>query len=211
MDNFKLTARNLGKTFDNREWIYKNIDLEIKNQSAIAIKGRNGSGKSTLLKTIAGIIAPSKGDIEFNYNNKKVDKEHYNDYIGLVSPYLNVYEEFTAAEHIDLYLQLKGLKHRPTKAKELLERFSLKNSGEKYISKFSSGMKQRLKFILALITEPHILFLDEPFTNLDESGVQIVEEVMEMALQNNCAIVVASNDSREMRYCNEFIELNPEK
>jgi heme exporter protein A len=178
MNTFQFKAEKIGKTFDDREWIYKNIDLEFSNSASIAITGRNGSGKSTLLKTLSGIIAPTKGKIDFQINDKQILKEDLNDYFGFVAPYLTLYEEFSAIEHIDLYLKLKGLNTNENKAKELLEIFNLNKTGNKYISKFSSGMKQRVKYILAMITEPEILFLDEPFTNLDENGIRIVEGVI---------------------------------
>jgi len=208
MDNFELNAKNLSKTFDNKEWIYKNINLNIKNKSAIAITGRNGSGKSTLLKTLATIINPTNGTISFEINGIKIEQSKIVNYIGYVSPYLNLYEEFTAQEHIELYFKLKGINYEVKKSKLLLQEFLLDNTGTKYISQFSSGMKQRLKYILALITEPLILFLDEPFTNLDNQGIMIVENFISKHLDEHKAVIIASNDKRETNYCNNFIELN---
>jgi heme exporter protein A len=118
-----------------------------------------------------------------------------------------LYEEFSDIEHIDLYLKLKGLNTNENKAKELLEIFNLNKTGNKYISKFSSGMKQRVKYILAMITEPEILFLDEPFTNLDENGIRIVEGVISEHLSAGGAVIIASNDEREMSSCKRMIEL----
>jgi heme exporter protein A len=207
MNNFVLKAEKIGKTFDDREWIFKNIDLELGESQSVAITGRNGSGKSTLLKTLSGIIAPTKGKIELKVNDKLINKDDFNNYFGFVSPYLTLYEEFSAKEHVDLYLNLKGLKKEETKAKELLELFNLEKAGNKYIAKFSSGMKQRVKYILGLITQPEILFLDEPFTNLDEIGIRIVEDVIAKHLSSGGSLVIASNDEREILSCKNVIEL----
>jgi len=207
MNKFQFNAEKIGKTFDDREWIFKNIDIQLSNSDSLAITGRNGSGKSTLLKTLSGIIAPTKGNVEYQINDKVINKDDINDYLGFVSPYLTLYEEFSAMEHIDLYLKLKGLDTNQKKAKELLELFNLNKAGNKYISKFSSGMKQRVKYILAMITEPEILFLDEPFTNLDEIGIRIVEDVINNHLSGGGLVVIASNDEREMSSCKKMIEL----
>lgn len=207
MNKIQLKTDKIGKTFDDREWIFKNIDIELCNKESIAITGRNGSGKSTLLKTLSGIIAPTIGEIDFKYNDNIVSKDNLNNYFGFVSPYLTLYEEFSAEEHIDLFLKLKGLKLQPTRAKELLALFNLEKTGKKFISKFSSGMKQRVKYILAMITNPEILFLDEPFTNLDEIGIRIVENVISQHLSEGGSLIIASNDEREIQSCTKFIEL----
>jgi heme exporter protein A len=207
MEKFSLSGTDLAKAFDNKINIFSGINFELSNGKAIGITGRNGSGKSTLLKTVSGLTNPTKGKLEFTYNNNKIESENFNDYYGFVSPYLNLYEEFTAIEHIKLFMELKGEEIDEKKTYELLETFNIANTEEKYISKFSSGMKQRIKFILALLFKPPVIFLDEPFTNLDESGIQIVEQIMSEHLNNGGALMIASNDEREIKICSDFINL----
>ncbi len=207
MDEFSLTANNISKKFDRRKSLFENIHFILSNGKAIAITGKNGSGKSTLLKIIAGLLSASSGDIHFELNKKIIASERFNDYFGFVSPYLNLYEEFTAPEHIKLHTELKGIEFNQSRGEELLERFNLSNSKDKYISKFSSGMKQRLKLILAIYNEPPVLFLDEPYSNLDESGISIVREIIINHKSNGGGIIIATNDEREKALCDEIISL----
>ena len=105
-------------------------------------------------------------------------------------------------------MELCGLFGKNEKQLELLEELSISNTGGKYISKFSSGMKQRLKFVLAFINEPPILFLDEPFSNLDEPGILCVEKLILSHIENGGGVIIASNDSREKALCHEIISLD---
>jgi len=207
MDDFILTANNITKKFERRKSLFENINFTLTNGKSIAITGKNGSGKSTLLKIIAGLLSPTSGDTQFELNEQLISSDRFNDYFGFVAPYLNLYEEFTAPEHIKLNTELKGIEFHKSRASDLLDKFSLSNSNDKYIAKFSSGMKQRLKFILALYNEPPILFLDEPFSNLDESGINIVTDVILEQKSKGGAVIIATNDEREKALCDEIISL----
>lgn len=208
MDKFLIEGSGLSKTFDGKIPIFKNVNLILENRKALGIAGKNGSGKSTLLKIFAGLIAPTKGKITLSVNDSMIDKDNFNDYYGFVSPYLNLYEEFTAVEQIKIFLDLCGLSGKKERAEELLDELNISNTGGKYISKFSSGMKQRLKFVLAFINDPPILFLDEPFSNLDESGIVSVEKLISKHIEKGGGVIIASNDGREKALCQEIISLD---
>ncbi|MFC2131873.1 ATP-binding cassette domain-containing protein [Bacteroidota bacterium] len=208
MDRFFLKGENLSKTFDSREPVFNSIKLELKNNSIIGIAGKNGSGKTTLLKIMAGLLIPTDGNVTFSIKNNVINKEGFNDYYGFVAPYLNLYEEFTDREQIKVFMELKGLRYNEDKAEKLLSEFNLSNTENKYIGKFSSGMKQRLKFILAFMHEPLILFLDEPFSNLDEFGINSTERMIANHIDDGGGVVLASNDSREKALCHEIISLD---
>jgi len=207
MDKFTLEAKNISKKFDRRKYLFENINFTLSNGKAIAITGRNGSGKSTLLKIIAGLLSATSGETAFKLNEQPVSSDKFNEFFGFVAPYLNLYEEFTAPEHIKLHTELKGIEFNQIRAKELLDLFNLTGSNEKFISKFSSGMKQRLKFILAILNGPLILFLDEPFSNLDEAGIKIVTDVIAHQTTNGGGIIIATNDEREKSLCDEVVSL----
>ncbi|MFH1049781.1 MAG: ABC transporter ATP-binding protein [bacterium] len=207
MNEFILQANNISKKFDRRKPLFENINFTLSNGKAIAITGKNGSGKSTLLKITAGLLSLSSGEIKFEIAQKPVLQENFNVYYGFVAPYLNLYEEFTAPEHMKLHAELKGIDFKQSRAGELLDRFNLSNSKDKYISKFSSGMKQRLKLILAIYNEPPVLFLDEPYSNLDEAGIKIVTDLIIRHKSNGGGIIIATNDEREKALCDEIISL----
>jgi len=208
MEDFFLQGENLSKTFDGREPVFNSIKMELRNNGSIGIGGKNGSGKTTLLKIMAGLLIPTVGNVMLSVKNNVIPKDGFNDYYGFVAPYLNLYEEFTDREQIKVFMELKGLRYNEDKADKLLSEFNLSNTENKYIGKFSSGMKQRLKFVLAFIHEPLILFLDEPFSNLDEYGINSAERMIANHIDGGGGVVIASNDSREKALCNEIISLD---
>ncbi len=205
--NFSLTTPSVSKFFSYGKYIFKNVPAVISNNSSIAIVGENGSGKSTLLKILSGLIQPSKGKISFQINEKEIKPDLYFMHFGFVSPYLILYEEFSPLEHFRITSDLKGTKFDLEFAENYLQKFKLYHKRNDHIKTFSSGMKQRVKYIQALQNYPEILFLDEPFTNLDHDGIEIIMEIMANQLKNNGALVIASNDERETSLCNKFIDL----
>lgn len=205
---FHLSGKKISKYFSLGKNIFKNVDVNILNGSAIAITGENGSGKSTLLKILSGLIQPSKGDIDFVINGKTIKKDLYFQEIGFVSPYLILYEEFSPVEHFHITADLQGGSLESELSEEYLKKFKLYLKRNDHIKTFSSGMKQRVKYIQAILHQPKILFLDEPFTNLDHEGIETIKEIMERQLKNNGALIIASNDERETALCNEFINLS---
>lgn len=211
MDKFKLEAKGISKYFNRGAFIFKNIDLSIENNSAIALTGYNGSGKSTFLKIIAGVLKPSKGAISLTINGDKIQNTEIYRHISLVAPYLNVYEEFTSFEILEIMANIRGIDYKKDKSKALLEQLNIIRAANQPINTYSSGMKQRLKFALALQNNPEILFLDEPGTNLDNDGLEIVKEFIVNHVNSGGAAIIASNDKRETDFCNFELRINDYK
>ena len=103
----KLQAVNLTKKFD-RKIIFHNLGFELTPGSSTAITGRNGSGKSTLIKIIAGLLTQTSGELNLFYNGGKVNRENVFSYIGFASPYLNLYDEFTGQENLEIISGIRG-------------------------------------------------------------------------------------------------------
>lgn len=207
MKQFNLNGTGLGKVFVRNQYIFKDIDIELQNNNIIGITGANGSGKSTLLKILARTVHPSKGSISLNIENKEIDVEEVNSHFGYVSPYLMLYEEFTPLEHLSLTANMRGIKFDTDFAENYLRLFKLDKKKNEEIKTFSSGMKQRVKFILALQHSPEMLFLDEPTTNLDEEGIEVIKNIVFEQQLRGGAIIIASNDAREKAWCSSFINL----
>ncbi len=204
--NITLKVDGLAKTF-NGSIVFRDVSFELANSSIMAVSGRNGSGKSTLLKLLCRLIVPTAGSISYTIESKYVDGD-IRDHIAFVSPYLNLYEEFTPIEHLEMAASLCGREHDKELTAGLLELFNLYHKKDEYIKTFSSGMKQRVKYIIAVSRRPDILFLDEPFTNLDNEAVAIIDEIILSQAHSNGIVVIASNDDRETKHCNKFINLN---
>jgi heme exporter protein A len=205
--NLKLIANDLSKSFYLSRPVFSGINFEIFNSDIFGIAGENGSGKSTLLKILAGVSSPTAGKVYFFVNDNEIEDSNHFEMIGFVSPYLSIYEEFTPIEHFRISSKIKGLKQNKDMELHLLKEFKLIDRRNDPIKTFSSGMKQRVKFILAFSSEPSFIFLDEPFTNLDSEGIGIVCELIKSHKEKGGITVIASNDDREKSLCNNIIEL----
>lgn len=206
MSSASLTLRELGKSF-NRRPILSSISDVLRSPGSLAITGRNGSGKSTLVRIIAGVMAPSRGNVDLEVNGRIVPVEERYRYVGFVAPYLSLYDEFSARENIELLEAMRsGRKADGKRIEELFERVGLLDRQHDRLGTYSSGMKQRVKYIFAMIHRPELLILDEPTSNLDSDGTALVETIVKEQ-QRSGMVVVATNETEEAAWCEQRIEL----
>ncbi|MHB1687048.1 MAG: ABC transporter ATP-binding protein [Ignavibacteriaceae bacterium] len=205
MNNYSLQVDNISKSFGQR-LIFKDLTFEIKNTGILGISGDNGSGKSTLVKIIAGISAPSSGKIIHQDDGREIIPEKLHNYLGFVSPYLVLYEEFSAWENLSFFSNIRGIKFNADRINFLLEKLLLYSRKDDLVKTYSSGMKQRLKFIFALMHEPSLIILDEPTSNLDSNGKDSVYQIIEIESKSNI-IIIASNEQFDLKLCQKEIKL----
>jgi heme exporter protein A len=201
-----LTAADIGKDF-NRRPIFRGISFSLVGGESLAITGRNGSGKSTLVKIISGLLSPTRGSVGYKLTGKALDSDAARGHIGLVSPYLQLYDEFTALENLTVLSTIRsdrGITKERVEAN--LREVGLWERRKDFVRTFSSGMKQRLKYAFALIHQPAVLILDEPTSNLDDEGIEMVRRVVEMQRQAGL-LIVATNDADEAGWCSQTILL----
>ncbi len=204
--NLVVQASDISKVF-NRRRIFSDISFTISSPGSIAITGKNGSGKSTLAKIIAGVLTPTSGTVSYQLEGRMLTEDESKTHIGFVSPYLNLYDEFSATENLFLLLRIRGYRDASARTiDELLKRFNLWDRREDAVRGYSTGMKQRLKYVFALMHSPHVLILDEPTTNLDDDGIKVVEEVVKEQRQSSL-LIVATNDSAEVAWCERVVRL----
>ncbi|MCX6151838.1 MAG: ABC transporter ATP-binding protein [Ignavibacteriales bacterium] len=209
MNNYFLTGENITKTF-GRRIVFKNVNFSYSTNGIWGIAGKNGSGKSTLVKIIAGIISPTKGKITHKVNEKEIESEAMHDYIGFVSPYLVLYDEFTAQENLEYSAKIRGINFNKEKVDSLLNEFLLYDRRNDLLKGYSSGMKQRIKFIFALMHSPPLLVLDEPTSNLDIPGKESVYKIIK-AESETSIVIIASNEESDLALCNDKIQLEDYK
>lgn len=200
----KITINNAGKRF-NYEWVLKNIRYTFESGNAYAVLGPNGSGKSTLLRMIAGLLAPSAGTITYEDADHPIEADQIFRKLSISAPYLELVEELTLEEHFAFQQHFKPLLNSLTIA-DAIEITQLKPGSGKQIRNYSSGMKQRLKVALAVLSDVPLLLLDEPTTNLDEKGVAWYVDLMKN-FGGNRLIIVCSNVAREYSFCTHKIEV----
>lgn len=201
-----LEVKNLAKSFGFRI-VFEGVNFLLRDQDSLVITGKNGSGKSTLLKILAGLLRPSKGDVSINLDSQTVKREERRKLLGFVAPDLSLYDELTALENLEFLVSVQGLKFNKQELNEKLEKIGLKGRGEDSVSSYSSGMKQRLKYVFALLNEPQILLLDEPGSNLDEAGLFLLDSIIAEQKKRGI-LVLTTNDRREIKYGDKILNLD---
>lgn len=202
-----VEAKNLKKKFARRV-IFENISFKVERTQSVAIVGKNGSGKSTLAKIIAGVLSPTSGSFSIQSDSGTIPPEDWNSRLGFVSPYLQLYDEFTAWEHLVLFSKIRGISIDTEYFQSLLKMVGLLERKDHDVRIYSSGMKQRLKYACALSHRPEILILDEPTSNLDEEGISMIYEVMRNHLAGGI-LILATNDRQDAEMCQLRVDLNP--
>lgn len=205
MTKYSLELSSVKKYF-GRRLIFNDLNFKMDKPGTYGVSGPNGSGKSTLVKIIAGIIGTSSGRIIHKVVGKEIIPEKLHDYIGFVSPYLVLYEEFSAWENLKLCSKIRAVNLDEQRVKYLMEKFLLYHRKDDLVKTYSSGMKQRLKFIFALMHSPSLLILDEPTSNLDDEGKNSVYEIIKEEGTKNI-VIVASNENLDLDLCSEIIDL----
>jgi ABC-type multidrug transport system ATPase subunit len=176
-------ARSLSKRFGDRA-VVNALDLELERGDFALVTGPNGSGKTTLLRLIAGLAAPTGGELEVDVPRAQ---------IGFLAHEPLLYRELTAVENLDLYGRLYRVSERRERIGMLLERFGLWRARAERAGSFSRGMLQRLALCRALLHEPELLLLDEPFNALDAEGAELLDR--ELAERRGSAtFLVATHD-----------------
>ncbi len=201
-----LTVQNIRKQF-NRRIIFDNVSFEVTRGEVFGITGRNGSGKSTLLKIIAGLLAPTKGTVTLTRDSNQILPEVTYQSVGYHAPYLQLFEEFSAVENIQFFARIRDIKLDRADIESMLKKVGLPTDRKDAIRGYSSGMKQRMRLIFAILHSPEFLFLDEPTTNLDADGISIVYSIVEEHRNRGC-VVIATNDQSDIERCNRFFNLN---
>lgn len=204
-----IQLNKLGKKF-NREWIFRNLSYDIRAGQKLLISGGNGSGKSTLLQVISGFVTPNEGGAEYKTGTEAIRPEKTKDYISFASPYLQLTEDLTAPEllqHIGMYKRFRN----NLSVAEVLELSGLSASKNKFIRQFSSGMKQRLKLAIAILSDTPLLLLDEPVSNLDRNAIQWYKDLITQNTTNRTVIVCSNAIEDDYFFCDTELKLSDYK
>ena len=199
----RLILRSISKSFPGRK-IFSNIEAEIDSGTCLVITGPNGSGKSTLLRIICGLLTPSIGKVLLNIDNIDFGGADIRPHIGMVSPDLVLYDELTALENLSFFGKVSGNNFPLDNLNERLTEVGLNGRGNDLVGSYSSGMRQRLKYCLALLRKPILLLLDEPTSNLDDAGKEFVKAVVK---NHDGILVIATNEKSEWSYGQKIIRL----
>lgn len=186
MSQHVLQAEALTKTYRSGSGsltVLDDVSFSVRQGNTVSIVGPSGSGKTTLLGLCAGLDVPTSGIISlmgFKLNAMSEDDRAYirNQYVGFVFQNFQLLSTLTALENVMVPLELRGEKHVKQKAEELLVRVGLEKRVDHYPSQLSGGEQQRVAMARAFITDPKILFADEPTGNLDDENASHVTELL---------------------------------
>jgi ABC-type multidrug transport system ATPase subunit len=182
-----IRARDLEKRYGRRR-VLAGVDLAVPAGGFAVVTGPNGSGKTTLLRVLAGLAAPTRGELEVNADRGE---------LGYLAHEPLVYRELTAVENLDLFGRLYRVPERGERIGMLLERFGLWGARNERVSTYSRGMTQRLALSRALLHDPALILLDEPYSALDEGGADLLDRELD-ALAGSRTLVVATHDPQRL-------------
>jgi heme exporter protein A len=182
-----IRARGLERRYGAKR-VLRGLDLDVARGDFTVVTGPNGSGKTTLLRLVAGLAAPTGGELT-------VDVERAQ--LGFLGHEPLVYRELSAIENLVLYARLYRVPEARERTGMLLERFGLWDARNDRASTYSRGMLQRLALCRALLHEPSLLLLDEPYSGLDAEGAELLDrELAERRVR--ATFLVATHDPERL-------------
>ena len=201
----RITLSAVSKSFA-RETVIRDLSHVFEPGSRTAILGPNGSGKSTLLQVIAGSSIPTKGTVHHSLKGVVVDPEDVYRHISIAAPYLSLYEDLSLREAIGIHSRFKPFRDK-VPVKEIARIALLHDQLEKPVRNFSSGMKQRLKLVFAILSDTPLLLLDEPASNLDAHGIAWFKTLMQLHLEGRTLVVASNRQAEETFACTSIVEV----
>ena len=193
---YDIQAEGLKKSFGNFDAL-RGVDLRVKRGEFMTLFGPNGAGKTTLIKLLATLTSPTSGTLSvYGYDVRK-DVNNIRSVIGVIShdPYL--YDNLSAFENIKFFGTLYGLDDVDNRARSVIKQVGLERRMNDLVRTFSRGMKQRLTVARAIVHEPKILLLDEPYTGLDQHGAQIFGEMLSDLKSQRRTILMTTHNIEE--------------
>jgi heme exporter protein A len=201
----ELTAEGLFHRYSGNRGL-RPLSFAVGAPGVVAVTGFNGSGKSTLLRIIAGLLRPSGGRLTLAVGGRRLEPSQRRAAIGLASPELQLYDEFSVAENLRFAVEARGLAGGDAAVVEALRTVGLQSRADDRVTALSSGMKQRLRLASAILHRPPLLLLDEPGSHLDDDGRQVVRELA-AEWGRRALVLIATNEESERRLGERRIEL----
>ncbi len=191
-----LEAIQLTKSYKSGKAL-DNVSIHLKPGAINGLLGRNGAGKTTLFKILCGLVTPDAGYIKILSNRAKP--------IGAVIEEPGLYKYLNAYENLKVFAQIQGSPTDKPSLESYLEEVGLPIGRKDPVRNFSMGMKQRLGIAIALLNQPEILILDEPFAGLDPDGVESLIQLIKKLAGQNIAILLSSHLMAELHKCCDYL------
>lgn len=194
--NTGIIVEHVYKSF-GKEDVLVDVNLTISPGSIVGVVGNNGCGKTVLMKCICGFMKPDRGII--HVGGKRVGKDcDFPDSLGIIIETPGFIPDMSGYRNLRTLASLKGLIGKK-EIKAVLEKVGLAPNMHKAVTKYSLGMRQRLGIAQAIMEDPAVLILDEPFNGLDKTGVAEMRELLISLKQSGKAILLASHNAEDIR------------
>lgn len=193
--NNAIETKNLTKVFGERKALDR-LTLQVPAGAFVSIFGPNGAGKTTLVRTLATLSRATQGGATVAGFDVKEEPDKVREHIGLISHAPMLYPDLTAMENLMFTAQLYGIVNPEERVRELLHAVELDHRRFDLVRTFSRGMTQRLSIARALMNDPDVVFLDEPYAGLDPHAVDIFDGLIE-SLREGRTFVMVSHDLRK--------------
>jgi heme exporter protein A len=188
----RVELTEVSRHFGRRRAVSR-VSLTIQAGDILGLLGPNGAGKSTLIGMLATLVAPTSGTVRYGDRLAKDAGPEVRSRIGLLAHELHLYPELTARQNLEFFARLHGVDPVGI-VSEALETAGLSERGGDDVSGFSRGMRQRLALERALLHQPRVILLDEPFTGLDDRAVTLVAARLRRLAANGALVVLATHD-----------------
>jgi heme exporter protein A len=183
-------TRNFG-----RRRVLSRVSATFRSGEIVALVGPNGSGKSTFLSILATLMVPTAGNVRYGtLATPRHDAREVRASIGWLGHEVSLYPELTARENLEFFAAMYDVPAASTRVEAALTRARLTDRADDPISAYSRGMRQRLALERALLHEPSLVLLDEPFTGLDDGSAAMLVERLRGLGKSGCIVVVATHD-----------------
>ena len=189
----KFEAKKLSKAYGVQR-VLQNLDISLQSGELVCLLGPNGAGKSTLIRLLSGLLKPTAGEITIDGALVDFSEAEVRRKIGLILHQTFLYEQLTGLENLQLYARLYGTRLKESDLKHLMVRVGLGKVRPVPVRSYSRGMKQRLTIARALLNNPQILLLDEPYTGLDQQGSAMLNQLLAEEQENQRIILLTTHE-----------------
>lgn len=189
----QLKVVDVARYFGRRKALSQ-VNFTCSAGEIVGLLGPNGAGKSTLLNILATLLSPSKGSITYGDRSAEQGGAAVRASIGMLGHDLFLYPELTARENLGFFAGLYGIADSDSRARAALERAGLDTRGDDPVASFSRGMRQRVALERALIHDPRLALLDEPFTGLDDASTEALLTRLRALRESGAIVILATHD-----------------
>lgn len=201
-----IETKKLTKVFGDRKALDK-VSIEVPEGAFLSIFGPNGAGKTTLVRTLATLSRATSGTTLVAGFDAKEEPDKVREHIGLISHNPMLYPNLTAMENLMFTAQLYGVVNAEERVRELLRAVELDHRRFDVVRTFSRGMTQRLSIARALMNDPDVVFLDEPYAGLDPHAVEIFDGLIEQLRDGRTFIMVSHDLQKGFDVCTHALVL----